>query len=87
MYIYTYIYIYVYIYLYIYIFIEGFFLSLSEWAGDIFTYGSTIICVCVYVYIRIYTISYTLIVVNVSFFHRLMSFEVQSCINLKKKFY
>ena len=31
---------------------------------------------------RIYTISYTLIVVNISFFHRLMSFEVQYCLNL-----
>ena len=44
--------------------------------------------VCVYVsmfiYIRIYTNSYTLIVVNISFFHRLMSFKVQSCVNLKR---
>ena len=31
---------------------------------------------------RIYTISYTLIVVNISFFHRLMSFEVQFYFNL-----
>ena len=35
-----------------------------------------------YIYIRIYTTSYTLIVVNISFFHRLMSFEVQSDVNL-----
>ena len=38
--------------------------------------------VYVYVYIRIYTISYTLIVANIYFFHRLMSFEGQSCVNL-----
>ena len=29
--------------MYNYIYIEGFFCSLSEWAGDIFTYGTTII--------------------------------------------
>ena len=41
------------------------------------------VSVFIYIYIiRIYTISYTLIVVNISFFHRLMSFEVQSCFNL-----
>ena len=38
--------------------------------------------VSVFIYIRIYTISYTLIVVNVSFFYRLMSFKVQPCFNL-----
>ena len=48
-----------------------------------FTYGTTIRCVCVYIYIRIYTISYSLIVVNI-FFHRLMSFEVQSCVDLSR---
>ena len=36
----------------------------------------------VLIYIRIYTIPYTLIVVNIYFFHRLMSFKVQSCVNL-----
>ena len=35
-----------------------------------------------YIYKRSYTVSYTLIVVNISFIHRLMSFEVQSCVNL-----
>ena len=38
--------------------------------------------VSVFIYIRIYTISYTLIVVNISFFHRLMSFKVLPCVNL-----
>ena len=38
--------------------------------------------VSVFICIRIYTISYTLIVVNISFFHRLMSVKVQSCVNL-----
>ena len=42
------------------------------------------VCECVYIYIRIYAISYTLIVVNISFFHRLMSFKVQSCVNLNE---
>ena len=39
-------------------------------------------CVSVFLYIRIYTISYTLIVVNIYFFHRLISFKVYSCVNL-----
>ena len=37
------------------------------------------VCLCLYI---IYTISYTLIAVNISFFHRLISFKVQSCNNL-----
>ena len=40
------------------------------------------VCVSVFIYIKIYTISYTLIGGNICFFHRLMSFEVQSCFNL-----
>ena len=36
----------------------------------------------IYIYIRINTISYTLVVVNISFFLTLMSFEVQSYVNL-----
>ena len=44
------------------------------------------IYIYIYVYISIYTISYTLIVVNISFFHGLMSchfkINVQSCVNL-----
>ena len=40
-------------------------------------------CVSVYIYKNLfYTISYTLIDVNISFFHSLMSFKVQSCVNL-----
>ena len=39
-------------------------------------------CVSAIIYIRIYTISYALVVVNIYFFHRLMSFKVQSCVNL-----
>ena len=39
--------------------------------------------VCVYIYKNLfYAISYTLIVVNISFFHRLMLFKVQSGVNL-----
>ena len=41
--------------------------------------------VCVYVYIYknlFYAISYTLIVVNTFYFHRLMLFKVQSGVNL-----
>ena len=34
------------------------------------------VCVFVYTYIRIYTASDTLNFVNISFFHRLMSFKV-----------
>ena len=43
---------------------------------------SVSVSVFVFMYIRIYTISYTLMAVNISFFHRLMSFKVQSCVNL-----
>ena len=53
------------------------------WAGDIFYLCYyNFMCLCIYIYIRIYAISYTLIVVNISIFHRLMSFEGQSCVNL-----
>ena len=38
--------------------------------------------VSVFIYIRIYTISYTSIFVNISCFDRLMSFKVQSCVKL-----
>ena len=41
-----------------------------------------VLYVSVFIYIRIYTISYTVIVVKISFFHRLISFKVQSCVNL-----
>ena len=41
-----------------------------------------VLYVSVFIYIRIYTISYTVIVVKIYFFHRLMSFKVQSCVNL-----
>ena len=71
-----------YIYIYIYV---GKRVVLKFFVGGMvifFIYGTTIRCVCVYIYIRIYTKSYTLIVVNISFFHRLMSFEVQPCVNL-----
>ena len=43
---------------------------------------SVCMCVSVFIYIRIFTVSYTLIVVNISFFNRLMSFKVQFCVNL-----
>ena len=74
-----------YIYIYIYIEIIGRRIVLKFFLGELvifFIYGTTVRCVCVYIYIRIFTISYTLIAVNISFFHRLMSFEVQSCDNL-----
>ena len=96
---YMYIYIYICTYIYIHIYKCSFEVCLSGLV-IYFTFGTAIIIVCVYIYIRIYTISYTLIVVNISFFHRLMSFEVQSWVNLngtnqkedrtqqdKKKFY
>ena len=70
-----------YIYTYIYIYKVFFEVYLSGLV-IFFTYGTTIICVCVYMFIRIFTISYTLIVVNFSFFHRLMLIEVQFCVNL-----
>ena len=50
-----------------------------------FTYGITVICVCINIYISVYTISHTLIVVNISFFQRLMSLQVQSCVNGTKR--
>ena len=40
------------------------------------------LCVSVFINTRIYTISYTLTVVNISFFHRLILFKVQSCVNV-----
>ena len=70
-----------YIYTYIYIYKVFFEVYLSGLV-IFFTYGTTIIYVCVYMFIRIFTISYTLIVVNFSFFHRLMLIEVQFCVNL-----
>ena len=51
-------------------------------------YVCVCLCVCVLVFVyrciykRIYSISYILIVFNISFFHRLMSLKVQSCNNL-----
>ena len=55
--------------------------------ADIYIYiniNGVCVCVSVFIYKRIYNISYTLIVVNISllFFHRLMLFKVQSCVNL-----
>ena len=40
-----------------------------------------------YRYIKVFTISYSLIVVNISFFHRLTSFKFQPCnnVNVKKE--
>ena len=85
--IYIYIYTYIYIYIYIYIYrIYSFEVCLSGLV-IFFTYGTTVIYIYIYIYIYISInyISYTLIVDNISFFHRLMSFEVQSCFYLNRK--
>ena len=58
---------YIYIYICIYIYKGSFEVCLSGLV-IYFTFGATIVIVSVYIYIRIYTISYTLIVVNISFF-------------------
>ena len=78
--IYLSIYLSIYIYIYIYIYMLGFFWCLSEWAGGIFYWWSYNF-MCLWEYKTIYALWYTLIV-NISFFHRLMSLEVQPCVNL-----
>ena len=68
-------------------FLSNFFWGNHMSVADIYIYiniNDVCVCVSVFIYKRIYNISYTLIVVNIFllFFHRLMLFKVQSCVNL-----